>query len=68
MAEQFELPVEHKGEKRFLKATLNVYGYTHKFHVDVDGEIVIFEPDEERNYRAVIDYDKIGHDKNWTEN
>ena len=63
MAEQFDLPVEYKGEKRFFKATLNVYGYTHKFHVEVNGETIIFEPDEERNYRAVFNYNEIENSK-----
>ena len=57
MGEQFELPVEYNGRQHLFKATLNVYGYTHKFHVDVNGQILIFEPDEERNYRAVLNYD-----------
>jgi len=35
-------------------AKLIVTGYTHKFGVDVNGQNIIFEPDEERNYRAVI--------------
>ena len=52
MDEQFELPVEYKGEQLLFKASLIVTGYTHKFNVDVNGQMVIFEPDEERNYRA----------------
>ena len=31
--------------------------------VEVSGQEVIFEPDEERNYRAVIPYDDIGKNK-----
>ena len=38
MAERFELLVEYKGEERFFKATLNVNGYTHKFHVDINDQ------------------------------
>lgn len=30
-------------------------GYTHKIQVDVNGRIIMFEPDEERNYRAMVD-------------
>jgi len=63
MGEQFELPVDYKDEKHFFKATLNIYGYTHKFHVDVNGQTIIFEPDEERNYRAVLNYDEIENSK-----
>jgi hypothetical protein len=50
MEEQFELPVEYKGQELMLKASLLVTGYTHKFNVDVNGQNIIFEPDEERNY------------------
>jgi hypothetical protein len=37
MGEQFELPVEYKGEQLMLVASLLVTGYTHKFNVDVNG-------------------------------
>lgn len=47
MAEQFELPVEYKDEELFFKTRLLRYGYTQKFHVDVYGQTIIFEPDEE---------------------
>ena len=54
MEEEFELPVEYKGAQLMLNASLLVTGYTHKFNVDANGHNIIFEPDEERNYRAVI--------------
>ena len=47
-----------------LNASLIVTGYTYKFCVDVNGQNIIFEPDEERNYRAVIPYDDINNHKN----
>ena len=62
--EQFELPLVYKGEQLLLNASLLVTGYTHKFNVDVNGQIIVFEPDEERNYRAVIPYDDINSNKN----
>ena len=61
---QFELQVEYNGQKLMLKASLLVTGYTHKFNVDVNGQSIIFEPDEERNYRAVIPYDELDNNKN----
>ena len=64
MDEQFELPVNYKGEQLMLKALLFKTGYTHKFIIDINGQAVIFEPDEERNYRAVLSYDEIGNEKN----
>ena len=64
MEETFELPVEYKGEQLMLKASLLVTGYTHKFNVEVDGQNIIFEPDEEKIYRAVINYEDIKKHKN----
>jgi hypothetical protein len=55
MDESFELPVMYKSEERFFPAQLLQLGYTHKFQVEVDNVTVLFEPDEERNYRAMID-------------
>lgn len=53
MDEQFELPVKYKGENISFKAVLVRYGFIYKFHVDVNGTVIIFEPDEEKNYIAV---------------
>ena len=63
MEEQFELPVQYKGEELMFKATLLVTGYTHKFSVDVNGQTIVFEPDEERIYRAIVPYDDINKNK-----
>ena len=54
MYELFDLPVNYKGEQLDLPARLLLQGYIHKFQVEVNGQIVLFEPDEERNYRAVV--------------
>ena len=63
MEETFGLPVEYNGQQMMLKASLLVTGYTHKFIVEVEGQSMIFEPDEERNYRSVIPYDDIKNQK-----
>lgn len=55
MEEGFKLPVVYKGQEREFEATLITTGYTHRFHVDIDGVGLYFEPDEERNYRAILD-------------
>jgi hypothetical protein len=59
MDEAFELPVTYKGDELLFEATLVVTGYTHKFIVNVKGQEIIFEPDEERNYRAVLNYEDL---------
>jgi len=55
MKETFDLPVQFKGELLMFSSRLLQQGYTHKFVVEVDGQPVYFEPDEERNYRAIIE-------------
>ncbi|MBD0288578.1 MAG: hypothetical protein ICV84_25940 [Flavisolibacter sp.] len=54
MNEPFDLPVNYKGKQLLFPARLLMLGYTHKFQVQVNGFEVLFEPDEERNYRAVV--------------
>jgi hypothetical protein len=54
MADRFELPVEYNGKEVLFPAELLPMGYTHKIKVAVEGIDVLFEPDEERNYRAVM--------------
>lgn len=64
MNESFDIPVIYKGEEILFKGELLAYGYSYKIQVDVNGSIVLFEPDEEKKYRAVIPYGEIGNNKN----
>ena len=41
------------------KSRLLILGYTHKISVNINGTEVLYEPDEERNYWAVIDPEKM---------
>jgi len=54
MSEFFTLTVSYKGEERQIDSELRVMGYTHKIAVNINGTEILFEPDEERNYRAVV--------------
>lgn len=58
MADQFTLEITYKGESRSFEGELRQVGYLHKIYIQVNGMEVIFEPDEERNYRAVIPADQ----------
>ncbi|MBB1284315.1 hypothetical protein HRH25_08025 [Flavisolibacter sp. BT320] len=60
MEDSFDLPVVYKGDEVLFPARLLQTGYTHRFEVDVYGTPVYFEPDEERNYRALVDTDGEG--------
>ncbi len=55
MNDLFDLPVSYKGERLLFKAQLLQEGYIHKFRVLIEDNEVIFEPDEESNYRAMVD-------------
>ena len=59
MYEPFELPVMYKGEEQLFPAQLVQAGYVHQFKVDVYGEEVTFEPDEEGAYRALLSPDQL---------
>jgi len=54
-AEEFELPVTYLGEERFLPASFSQRGYIHRITIELENVVVHFEPDEERNYRAMLD-------------
>lgn len=56
MEDEFDLPVEYKGKKHIFKASLIVHGFTHRFQIEINGQTILFEPDEERNYRAILEY------------
>lgn len=57
MEDGFSIDVEYRGAKMSFDVALSSTGYTHKFQVIIDGIEVIYEPDEERNYRAVVSPD-----------
>ena len=50
-----EVPVTYKNQELIFNAKFIQFGYSYKFEVDVNGVIVFFEPDEEKNFRAIID-------------
>jgi len=54
-----EIPVTYKGEELSFAGKLILSGYTHKIQVDVTGQQVIFEPDEERNYRVILNQSQL---------
>jgi len=54
MDEPFEILVTYQNKQLSFTAILLRYGYTYRISVLVKDQEVLFEPDEERNYRAVI--------------
>lgn len=49
----FELPVSYKGEEISFNSRLVTFGYDYKFHIIVNGEELIFERDNDRNFRML---------------
>jgi len=52
--DEFEIPITHKGVDTQYFAKVLQLGYTYKIQVDVDGILILFEPDESRQFRAVL--------------
>ena len=59
MDDTFELPVNYKNEELLFPAEFLRMGYSYKIKVDVYGQMILFEPDEERNWRAVVNTDDL---------
>ena len=59
MEEDFILPVTFNDDEIELPARLLAYGYSFKIEVDINDTKVQFERDEERNWRALISYEKV---------
>ncbi len=51
--EVFTIDVVWNGKEYCCEARLAAVGYAHKFLVLINGFEVTYEPDEERNYRAI---------------
>ena len=55
MGDSFEIAVEYKGDTLTFNGELHTYGYSYKIEVEVYGKKYYFEPDEEKNFRVLID-------------
>ena len=54
MPDEFEIPVNYKGEELFFAASLISAGYSYKIIVEISGTKITYEPDEQRNFRALV--------------
>lgn len=53
MEHYFELPVTYKNENLLLRGRLVTFAYDYKFYVNVQGQELIFERDDEGNFRVI---------------
>jgi hypothetical protein len=63
MDDQFDIPVFYKGEELLFEGELLAYSYSYKIQVEVNGTMVLFEPDDERNLRAIINPENFNEGK-----
>lgn len=63
MEDEFIIPVSFNGAELEFPARLLSYGYSYKIETDIEGTKVLFEPDEERNWRALISYEDVQANK-----
>ena len=59
MVEDFKIPVLYNNQRLNFPAQLLRYAYSYKIEVDVEGTPVYFEPDEERNWRAMVGQEEV---------
>jgi len=62
MDEGFDLPVRFSGKEVSFPCKLHLYTYTQKIEIHVNGTSVMFERDDERNWRAIVD--RLDEEKN----
>jgi len=63
MEDNFEIPVTFNNKQLSFPGRLLNYGYSTKIEIDIEGTKVLFEPDEERNWRALISYEDVQANK-----
>jgi hypothetical protein len=59
MNDEFDIPVSFGGKEYNFPTRLLNYGHTIKLEVEIEGNTIFFEPDEERNWRALVPFDEI---------
>src|SRR3712207_6777600 len=59
MADVFQIPVTHENQELTFKAHSMRFGYVNHILVEVNGTTVTIERDEEGNFRALVDPEKV---------
>lgn len=60
MADSFDITVAFKGTEHQFPAELRPFGFSYRIWVKVGEAELLFEPDEERNFRAIL-HNEIPH-------
>jgi hypothetical protein len=59
MDEYFKIPIVFEGQEMEFEAKLLFHGYTYRVEVIINEIPVLFEPDEERNFRGLITQEQL---------
>jgi hypothetical protein len=59
MEPDFLLPVQYNGNEYELPVRILKFGYIVKLEVVIKNTIITFEPDEQRNWRAVMGFEDL---------
>lgn len=61
--DNFELPISYNGKEYLFATKVIKQAYTERFEVSINGHAIIFEPDEEGKYRAILnEKESDGHE------
>ena len=63
MDEPFVISVIHQNEELEFEVRLRRMGYLHKMEVIINNTPVLFEPDEEGKYRALVNMEQVEKSK-----
>ena len=66
MSEGFELPVLFHNKELNFPTRLLSSGYSYKLEVEVEHTKILFEPDEERHWRALVGQEELDANKKIT--
>ena len=55
----FELPVTHNDQELLFKGRLVTFGYVYKFYILVNGQELVFERDNNEEFRVVANENDI---------
>jgi hypothetical protein len=61
--DELVLPLTYNGKEIELPVKIYSYGYIHRVEVVIGGTVVIFEPDEEGSYRALVTHEQMENNK-----
>ena len=60
MADEFDIPILFKGQQNIYTGSLKTFGFSYRIEVAIEGQLIFFEPDEDRqHFRGIIQYDQI---------